>query len=278
MCETQPHMKSILLILAIALANSAGAAENERPVRVAATKFGNFFKSIFQKPTTTKEAKPIESTVVESIPNQLSQFSRGQMDAAIKQALGKGLANAIAQLGRAGGFLTNSAVRIPMPERLKKIESGLRRYRQDAIADEFIRTMNQAAEKAVPLAAPIFHNALNEMSVEDAARILSGPDDSATRYFREATSAKLTKLVHTKVSEVTSQVGLTSAYKNLTQRLRFGTLFLHYDMDDLDQYVTDETLDGLFAVVAEEERKIRKNPVARTTSLLQSVFGSLTRK
>jgi len=267
-------MRSVVLIVALTLSSFAGAADAERP---GGTKVGNFFKNIFRKPAK-KEQPAAGSMTKETLSAQLSQFTRGQMDSAIKQALGKGLTNAIAQLGRAGGFLTNSAVRIPMPKRLQKIEAGLRRYRQDAIADEFINTMNEAAEKAVPLAAPIFHDALNRMTVEDAARILSGPEDSATQYFRKATSAELTKLVRTKVSEVTAKVGLTSAYKNLTSRLRFGTLFLNYDMDDLDGYVTDETLDGLFAMVAEEEKKIRKDPVARTSSLLQSVFGSLTRK
>ena len=259
-------------------AHTVDAAPHPQPTRVAATKLGSFFKRIFQKPVDTDIQKTATSDGTESTPTRLPRFSHGQMEAAIKQALGKGLNSAITQLGRTGGFFTNNAVRIPMPERLRKIESGLRRYGQDAIADEFISTMNQAAEKAIPLAAPIFHNALNRMSIEDAERILSGPDDSATGYFRQATSAELTKLVHTKVSEVTSQVGLTSAYKNLTQRLRFGTLFLNYDMDDLDQYVTNEALDSLFTLVAEEERKIRKNQVARTTSLLKSVFGSLTRK
>jgi hypothetical protein len=274
-------MKLLISLIALTmtcLSLPAESGSNERPVQVAATKFGSFFKSIFEK-----KAEPAPTTAPSSksgtIPQlQFPQFTKGQMDSAIKQALGKGLTNAIARLGRAGGFLTNQAVRIPMPSRLKKIESGLRKYRQDAIADSFITTMNEAAEKAVPLAAPIFHDALKKLTVEDAARILAGPDDSATQYFRKATSAELTKLFSTKVSEVTSKVGLTSAYKQLIQKVRFGALFLNYDVDDLDKYVTDETLDGLFTMVAEEERKIRKDPVARTTDLLKSVFGSILKR
>lgn len=271
-------MRVIPLIFAAALLQTSSFAESERPVQVAATKFGSFFKKIFQKPaeTTTQPSPAAQPGTMPQL--QFPQFTKGQMDSAIKQALGNGLTNAISRLGRAGGFLTNQSVRIPMPERLRKIEAGLRRYRQDAIADSFINTMNEAAEKSVPLAAPIFHNALRKMTVEDAARILSGPDDSATQYFRKATSAELTRLFSTKVSEVTSKVGLTSAYKQLIQRVRFGTLFLNYDVDDLDKYVTDETLDGLFSVVAEEEKKIRKDPVARTTDLLKSVFGSLIKR
>ncbi len=252
---------------------------NSQPVKYAATKFGSFFKSIFQKPapaTTPTNALPSMKAMV--APIDLSHFTKGQMDGAIKQALGNGLTNAIARLGATGGFLTNKSVRIPMPEQLKKVEAGLRRYRQDAIADAFVNTMNSAAEKAVPLAAPIFQDALQKLSVEDAARILSGPADSATQYFRKATSADLTKLFKSKVVETTEKAGLTSAYKNLTERLRFGTLFLNYDTGDLDNYVTEKTLDGLFSVVAEEERKIRTDPVARTTDLLKSVFGSLMKK
>jgi hypothetical protein len=146
------------------------------------------------------------------------------------------------------------------------------------IADSFLKTMNEAAENAIPLAAPIFHNALGKLTVEDAARILSGPDNSATEYFRKTTSAELTELFRKQVSAATAKVGLTSTYKHLISRLRFGATFLNYDVDDLDEYITGKTLGGLFSVVADEERKTRKDPVARTTNLMKSVFGSIFKK
>ncbi len=266
------------MVTLVRLSAVAAESREQPPVRVAATKFGSFFKSIFKKPADATPAKPTESSPGTMPRLQFPQFTKGQMDSAIKQALGNGLTNAMARLGRAGGFLTNQAVRIPMPDRLQKIEAGLRKYRQGAIADSFINTMNTAAEKAVPLAAPIFQDALRKLTVEDAARILSGPDDSATQYFRKETSAELTKLFRSQVTEMTSQVGLTSAYKKLIEKARFGALFLNYDADDLDTYVTEETLDGLFTMVADEERKIRQDPVARTTDLLKSVFGSLSKQ
>lgn len=122
------------------------------------------------------------------------------------------------------------------------------------------------------------YHSLRKLTVEDAARILSGPDNSATEYFRKTTSAELTELFRKQVSASTAKVGLTSAYKQLISRLRFGATFLNYDVDDLDEYITGKTLGGLFSVVADEERKIRKDPVARTTDLMKSVFGSIFKK
>jgi hypothetical protein len=274
-------MKTLSLILLTLLClqvpvHASESDSNDRPVQMAASKFGGFFRNLLKKPAPATNAPAAKPIAVSNF--DISKFTKGQLDTAIKEALGNGLTNAINQLGRAGGFLTNQTLRIPMPPRLKKIEAGLRRYGQDTIADSFVKTMNEAAEDAVPLAAPIFNNALRKLTVEDAARILSGPDNSATEYFRKATSSELTALFQKQVSASTAKVGLTSAYKQLLSRLRFGATFLNYDVDDLDQYITGKTLDGLFSVVAEEEQKIRKDPVARTTNLMKSVFGSIFKK
>jgi hypothetical protein len=134
--------------------------------------------------------------------------------------------------------------------------------------------MNHAAERAVPEAAVIFGAAIRNMSIEDAQEILTGPDDAATQYFRTSTQAELTERMRPVVEEATAQTGVTSAYKNMTARAGGMTSLLPSDATDLDGYVTSKTLDGLFVMIAEEEKKIRENPLARSTDLLKKVFGA----
>ena len=134
--------------------------------------------------------------------------------------------------------------------------------------------MNHAAEQAVPQAAAIFCEAIENMSVEDAQGILTGPDDAATQYFRTHTEAALTAKMRPIVEDATARSGVTSAYKNMTARAGGMTSLLSGDAADLDGYVTDQTLDGLFLMIAAEEKKIRENPLARSTDLLKKVFGA----
>jgi hypothetical protein len=197
-----------------------------------------------------------------------------EMVSGLKQALDKGTQFAVDSLGREGGFLENSKVKIPMPESFSWVEKSLRTMRQDALADEFIATMNHAAEQAVPEAAAIFGDAIQQMSVEDARGILTGPDDAATQYFRTNTEAALTGKMRPIVEQATTRTGVTSAYKNMTARAGGLGSMVSGDAADLDGYVTGKTLDGLFLMIAEEEQKIRENPVARSTDLLKKVFGA----
>jgi len=197
-----------------------------------------------------------------------------EMVSGLKQALDKGTRFAVDSLGKEGGFLDNSKVRIPVPDSLSWIEKSLRTVHQDALADEFIDTMNHAAERAVPEAAAIFGNAIQQMSVEDAKGILAGPDDAATQYFRTSTQAELTEKMRPIVEESTARAGVTSAYKNMTATAGGMTSLLSGDATDLDGYVTNKTLDGLFLMMAEEEKKIRENPLARSTDLMKKVFGA----
>ena len=196
------------------------------------------------------------------------------MVSGLKQALEKGTQFAVDSLGKNGGFLDNSAVKIPMPDSLSWVEKSLRTLHQDELADEFIDTMNHAAEQAVPEAAAIFGSAIQNMSVEDAQGILAGPDDAATQYFRTNTEAALTEKMRPIVEVATARAGVTSAYKNMTARAGGMTSLLSGDATDLDSYVTGKTLDGLFLMIAEEEKKIRENPLARSTDLLKKVFGA----
>ena len=204
----------------------------------------------------------------------VASLSNTEMVAGLKEALNEGTQFAVDSLGKEGGFLDNSKVKIPMPDSLSWVEKSLRTLHQDELADEFIDTMNHAAERAVPEAAVIFGAAIRNMSIEDAQEILTGPGDAATQYFRTSTQAELTERMRPIVEEATAQTGVTSAYKNMTARAGGLISLLPSDATDLDGYVTSKTLDGLFIMIAEEEKKIRENPLARSTDLLKKVFGA----
>ena len=191
-----------------------------------------------------------------------------------KRALEKGTRNAVSLLGREDGFLANPQVKIPLPKTLKKVEKGLRKIGKDELADEFVMTMNRAAEKAVPEAATIFADAVSNMSFEDARTILQGEDDAATQYFRKTSGDKLKQKFLPIVKDATDQAGVTSGYKKMTSKLGMLSSFIDVDSLDVDEYVTSKALDGLFTVVAAEEKKIRDNPLERSTDLLKKVFGS----
>jgi len=197
-----------------------------------------------------------------------------QIAAGLKEALAKGTDQAVRKLGATNGYLGNALVKIPMPSELQKIDATLRKLKQEQMADDFINTMNRAAEQAVPLAAPVFAEAVKQMSIADAKAILNGPQDAATQYFSRTTRETLLKQFQPLVKQATDEVGLTAAYKQLTDRAKVLSPFTRTKVMDLDGYVTDKALDGLFAMVALEEAKIRQNPAARTTDLLKQVFGA----
>lgn len=203
-------------------------------------------------------------------------LSNDEMVAGLKEALGNGTQYAVNMLGKEGGFLDNARVRIPMPDSLEMVEKSLRMLRQDQLADEFVTSMNHAAERAVPEAASVFRDAITSMSLEDARGILAGPDDAATQYFREHTGAALTERMRPIVAAATAQAGVTASYKNMVAQAGGLGSLLSKDSTDIDGYVTRKTLDGLFLMLAEEERRIRENPLARTSTLLKKVFGSAT--
>lgn len=214
----------------------------------------------------------------------VASLPQDQVVLALKEALDKGVQQAVAQLGRSNGFLTNLNVRIPMPEQLRAMEKTLRSLRQDRLADEFVSTMNHAAEQAVPEAAGVFADAVRKMTFEDARSILAGTTNAATQYFRRATETNLHARFLPIVQEATARTGVTAAYKRLTERASttalgsLGRSLFGSDLVDVDAYVTTKALDGLFVMVAAEEQRIRENPAARTSALLQQVFGAVARQ
>jgi hypothetical protein len=210
----------------------------------------------------------------------LGALSNDQVVSGLKEALGNGLQHAVASLGRDGGFLTNLNVKIPMPEKLQTVEKTLRALKQDKLADEFVATMNHAAEQAVPEAAVVFGDAVKQMSISDAKSILTGTNNAATQFFRRTTQTNLYARFRPIVEKATAKTGVTASYKNMLSKAGSTSLggalggFLGSDALDLDNYVTTKSLDGLFKMVADEEKKIRENPAARTSDLLKQVFGA----
>jgi hypothetical protein len=239
---------------------------------LASTAHAGFFDQLKSAVTTTN------STVT-----AVSALSQDQMVGGLKEALGKGVEHAVSSLGHDGGFLTNLDVKIPMPGKLQTVEKTLRLAGQNQLADDFVGSMNHADEKAVPVAASVFGDAIQQMSIADAKGILSGPDDSATQFFRRTTQTNLFAKFYPIVQKTTDEVGVTAKYKQMmgkfTSANSLGSMFggsspVKLDAADIDTYVTDKALDGLFKMLAAEEKNIRSNPAARTTDLLQKVFGS----
>jgi hypothetical protein len=192
--------------------------------------------------------------------------------AGIKEALAVGTERAIASLGRQDGYFGNAAVKILMPSSIQKVADVARMAGYQKQVDEFVLSMNRAAEAAVPLASRYFGDAIRDMSVDDVRGILTGGDTAATEFFRAKTRDKLYAAFKPVVSQKVSEVGATNAYKAMMGRYEQVPMMRSQSLD-LDDYVTNKSLDGLFHMVGEEEKKIRTNPAARTTDLLKSVFG-----
>lgn len=191
----------------------------------------------------------------------------------LKQALEIGTKNAVDIVSKADGYYKNPDIRIPLPSSVQKVERLLRAAGYGQKVDAFELSMNRAAERAAPEAKAIFWDAIKQMSFDDARKILDGPDNAATLYFREKTEDPLTEIFKPIVHSAMSEVGVTRTYQELDAKVR-SIPFAGSLSFDLDQYVTKGGLDGLFFMLAQEEKKIRQDPAARVTDLLQKVFGN----
>jgi len=190
----------------------------------------------------------------------------------LKEALDVGTRQAIENVSQKDGYLANELIRIAMPPELQQASGLMRKFGLGAMADEFEQSVNHAAEAAAPQATSLIVNAIKEMSIEDANTILNGPDDAATQYFRDKTSVQLTELFRPSIQSSLNQVGTTKYYNDLTGQVAAIPLVGETINLDLPDYVTEQALNGLFTVIAQEEKKIRDNPAARTTELLKQVF------
>lgn len=205
---------------------------------------------------------------------QLDRISNKEAVAALRAALDKGAREAVSSLGRTDGFFGNPRVKIPLPESLQKAEGWMRRLGMGRYADELVLTMNRAAEAAVPEARTLLVGAVKKMTVEDAKGILTGGDTAGTAYFRRSTEEQLRARFLPIVRRATAKVKLAEKYNEYADKgVRFG--LLSKQDANLDAYVTQKALDGLFLVIADEERKIRQDPVGSASSIIRKVFGAL---
>ncbi len=200
-------------------------------------------------------------------------LSDAKIGSGLQEALKVGTENAVHQTSAFDGFFLNKAIKILMPKQIQSIEQPLRLVGFGPQIDDFILNMNRAAEKAVPFAKEIFWDAIGQMTFDDARKILNGNDTAATDYFKAKTSKKLYTAFRPPVENVMNQVGVTRQYSDLMGRYQ-SVPFAKSITFDIHQYVTEKATDGLFYVVAQEEKKIRTNPAARATDLLKEVFGS----
>lgn len=204
----------------------------------------------------------------------LADLSNKDTSSGIKEALVRGAETAVSQLGKPNGFMGDSRVKIPLPDSLQQVEGMMRQFGMGKQADELIETMNRAAELAVVEAKPILVNAVKNMNINDAKAILTGGENAATEYFRRTTSSPIGEKFLPVVKKATAKVKLADKYNQYAGKAaKFGLI----DAKDanLDTYVTQKALDGLYLMIAEKEKAIRKDPVGSGSALLKTVFGAV---
>ena len=204
----------------------------------------------------------------------LADLSNQDATGGLKDALIQASGAAVGKLGVTDGFFKNPKVKIPLPDSLKKVEKAMRMFGMGKQADELTLRMNRAAEAAVPEAKALLIDSVKKMSVQDAKNILTGGDDAATQYFRKTTSGPMAEKFLPIVKKATEDVQLAQQYNKFAETgARYG--LVKKEQANLEQYVTQKALDGLYLMMAEEERAIRKDPLGASTSLIKKVFGAL---
>jgi len=204
----------------------------------------------------------------------LASLSNADAVSGLKQALTDGSAAAVSLLGKENGYFANPQVKIPLPKAIQQIESALRLMGKKREADDLVLSMNRAAEAAVPEAKVLLVDAVKKMSVQDAKGVLTGGDTAATEYFRRTTQSQLSDRFLPIVKKVTDRSGLAQQYNSLAgQGMAFG--LVDKDEATVENYVTKKALDGLYFMIAEQEKKFRQNPVGATSDIVRKVFGAL---
>jgi hypothetical protein len=219
--------------------------------------YAGFFDNFFNKATpTAQEGAPDNSTIVNGL----------------KEALSIGTKNAVNSAGSVDGYFRNQMIKILLPEKIRTVANFLGKVGYQKQVDDFVLSMNRAAEKAAPKAAVFFSDALKEMTFDDAVGIWKGGDTAATDYFRGKTRDRISQAFKPVISSSMNEVGATRSYKEMIHQYE-SFPFMKSESLDLDNYVSNKAVDGLFYMVGEEEKKIRTNPAARATDLLKKVFG-----
>jgi hypothetical protein len=191
----------------------------------------------------------------------------------LKEALSIGTGNAVTSVSQLDGYFTNLAIKILLPEKIQTAADVLKKVGYQKQVDDFILSMNRAAENAAPKARQFFVDAIKGMSFQDAMKILKGNETAATEYFKSKTFDSIYAAFKPSVSASMNKVGVTKSYKDMIGSYTKSVPFVKTESLDLDHYVTAKSLDGLFYMIGEEEKKIRTNPAARVTDLLKKVFG-----
>jgi len=200
-------------------------------------------------------------------------LSTDEIASGLREALQVGSERVVGRVGRTDGYNASKDIHIPLPEKLQKVQSALEMVGMSQLADDLELKLNRSAERAAPEAKEVFFQSISEMTMDDVERIYNGQKDEATRYFREKMTPDLTERFTPIVNESLSDVGAIKSYD--TMMAQYKDLPLVPDVkSDLTSYTVEKSLDGLFFYLAKEEAKIRDNPAARTTELLQKVFGS----
>jgi len=213
----------------------------------------------------------------DNIMKGIGTSSKGEADdstivSGLKEALSIGTEKAVNNVSRVDGYFGNQMIKILMPEKIQKVADVLRKVGYQKEVDDFVLSMNRAAEKAAPKATSFFVDAIKEMTFEDARGILNGGNTSATEFFKKKTHDKIYNAFKPIISSSMDQVGVARSYKGMMGKYE-SIPFMSKESVDLDHYVTSKAMDGLFYMVGQEEKKIRTDPAARVTDLLKSVFG-----
>jgi hypothetical protein len=209
---------------------------------------------------------------VKQVTGQSDGLSTGEIVDGLKEALEIGTENAVKEVGRAGGYTDNPKIKIPLPGSIEKVRGMLKVMGYGSQVDAFDNSMNRAAEIAAPKAKAIFWDSIKQMTFTDAKGILNGGDTAATDYLRKKSSSHLEEVFRPVIHNAMGEVGVTRKYQDLTKPIQ-DLPFAEGSVTDLDGYVTDGALNGLFYMLGQEEKKIRQNPAARGTELLKKVFG-----
>lgn len=247
--------------------------------------FGALVKEKMGTQTPAKTATKTQTT-------STSNLSDSVVNSGLKEALNAGVTYATTELGKKDGYLNNKAVKIPLPENLAKVESIIRSAGGDKIADDLIVSMNNAASNAAPKTAAIFMDAIKNMSIDDAKKILLDGDDAATQYFKTNTTGSLKEMIKPIVQKSMEENKVAGYYetangfyqsnvketvessKIMGMAKQFGAdSYLPTSSQSIEDYVTEGAINGLFKMIGEKEQGIRENPIEQTTSILKKVFG-----
>ena len=219
--------------------------------------YAGLFDSIMENIKLPSQGTPDSSTLISGL----------------KEALSVGTTDAVRSVSETNGYFGNQAIQILMPEKIQEVADVLSKLGYQQEVDAFILSMNRAAEKAAPQAVSFFMDAIKEMTFDDAKEIFNGGETAATEFFKSKTEDKLYDAFKPTVSSSMDEVGVTRAYKEMMGKYTSAVPFAYTGPLDLDHYVTKKSLDGLFYMVGQEEKKIRTDPAARVTELLKEVFG-----